>query len=81
MKKFIIYAYRVLSVIAVFYGLLLFIVSIVKDEPNYAVPGISLFFSGFSFWGFSYIVEAACTYIMKNNNTARQSPVHNKAII
>lgn len=68
MKKFIIYAYRVLSVIAVIYGLPLFIVSVVKDESNYAAPGIYLFFSGFFLWGFSYIVEAACTYISKNNN-------------
>ena len=68
MKKFIIYAYRTLSVIAVVYGLPMFIANIVKDEPSYATAGISIFFCGFFLWGFSYIVEAACLFVKNNDN-------------
>jgi RsiW-degrading membrane proteinase PrsW (M82 family) len=68
MKKIIINAYRVLSVIASIYGLLMFIACIAKDEPVYAPAAIGIFFGGVFLWGLSYLVEAACIYINKNNN-------------
>ena len=67
MMKFIIYAYRVLSVIAIIYGLPLFIASVIKDDSSYAAAVISIFFGGFFLLGFSYIVEAASLFIKKHN--------------
>lgn len=59
LKKFILFTYRVVGIIA-------FIAGIGKGEDGLAFGGFAGFTSGLLFVDLSFIVEAACVYIDKH---------------
>lgn len=66
MKKFTVYALRVLAVLVLLYGIALFISGIPHNREETQLAGIAIALSGALYFGISYIVEAACIYITKN---------------